>query len=180
MIESALREVGAARSIVVDEDGVILAGNATVEAAAAAGIERVLTVQADGNTLVAVQRIGLTPTQKNRLKLFDNRAPEFAEWDEPILATYDADETAGIFRDEELSAILARLDDTPFDPVAEWGGMPEYESEDKRPSSQLTVYFASDADKATFGDLIGQNLTDKTRWVWHPARPVEPPVRWVE
>jgi len=29
MIETALREVGAARSIVIDEDGVILAGNAT-------------------------------------------------------------------------------------------------------------------------------------------------------
>lgn len=33
MIEEALNEVGAARSIVIDEAGVILAGNATVEAA---------------------------------------------------------------------------------------------------------------------------------------------------
>ncbi len=43
-IESSLREVGAARSIVVDEDGVVLAGNATVAAAANAGIGRVRIV----------------------------------------------------------------------------------------------------------------------------------------
>jgi len=37
MIEAALHEVGAARSIVIDEDGVVLAGNGVVEAAALAG-----------------------------------------------------------------------------------------------------------------------------------------------
>jgi hypothetical protein len=36
MIADSLRQVGAARSIVIDERGLILAGNATVEAAAAA------------------------------------------------------------------------------------------------------------------------------------------------
>ena len=40
MIVDALHEVGAARSIVIDEDGVILAGNATAEAAAEAGMYR--------------------------------------------------------------------------------------------------------------------------------------------
>src|SRR5690349_25083987 len=44
MIQDALQEVGAARSIVIDEAGTILAGNATVEAAAAAGITRVQVV----------------------------------------------------------------------------------------------------------------------------------------
>ncbi len=38
MIVDALHKVGAARSIVIDEDGVILAGNGVVEAAADAGI----------------------------------------------------------------------------------------------------------------------------------------------
>ena len=53
--------VGAARSIVIDEDGVVLSGNATIEAAAQAGIDRVKVVEADGNEIVAVQRKGLTP-----------------------------------------------------------------------------------------------------------------------
>ena len=46
MIQEALQEVGAARSIVIDENGQILAGNGTVDAAAKAGITklRVVTV----------------------------------------------------------------------------------------------------------------------------------------
>ncbi|MDP9353734.1 MAG: ParB N-terminal domain-containing protein, partial [Chloroflexota bacterium] len=86
-IEAALREVGAARSIVVDEAGVILAGNATVQAAMQAGLSRVRVVEADGTDLVAVRRSGLTPEQKRRLALHDNRAAELAEWDTEVLAS---------------------------------------------------------------------------------------------
>jgi len=109
MIESAMREVGAARSIVVDEDGVILAGNATVEAAAQVGMTRVITVDADGETLVAVRRSGLTPAQKTRLALFDNRTAELAEWDEDVLAELEGEgiDLSDLFRDGELDGILA-------------------------------------------------------------------------
>jgi ParB-like chromosome segregation protein Spo0J len=73
LLATSLQEVGAARSIVVDEDGVILAGNATVTAAAQAGIHRVRIIDTDGSELVAVRRTGLTPEQKRRLALLDNR-----------------------------------------------------------------------------------------------------------
>jgi len=86
MIETALREVGAARSIVIDEDGVVLAGNATIEAAAAAGIEKIQVIDTDGETIIAVRRTGLTPEQKTRLALYDNRAAELAQWDESVVA----------------------------------------------------------------------------------------------
>ena len=112
MIESALREVGAARSIVVDEDGVILAGNATVEAAAAAGIGRVLTVDADGDTIVAVRRTGLTPEQKTKLALYDNRTAELADWDAGVLESLaDEVDLPGLFFDDELDRILSTADD---------------------------------------------------------------------
>ncbi|HVL65749.1 MAG TPA: DNA methyltransferase [Vicinamibacterales bacterium] len=86
MITDALQEVGAARSIVIDEEGTILAGNATVEAAARAGIEKVLVVDVDGRTLVAVRRRDLAPEQKVKLSVYDNRAAELAEWDPAVLA----------------------------------------------------------------------------------------------
>jgi ParB-like chromosome segregation protein Spo0J len=107
-IETSLREVGAARSIVVDETGTILAGNATVQAASQVGIERVRVIETDGSELVAVRRTGLSPEQKRRLALFDNRAAELAEWDAGVLAAL-ADETdlSALWDDEELSAILA-------------------------------------------------------------------------
>lgn len=110
MIEQALREVGAARSIVIDETGTVLAGNATIEAAAAAGIERVRVVETDGNEIVAVQRTGLSPTQKTRLALYDNRAAELAEWEVDTLKDLEADDFAGIFFEEEIDKLLAEPD----------------------------------------------------------------------
>ena len=112
VIEAALGEVGAARSIVIDESGQILAGNATVEAAGRIGIEKVKVVDADGETLVAVRRSGLTKRQKTRLALLDNapNAPEAnAEyWDGEIIAQLAAEERAlldGVLYDEELAEV---------------------------------------------------------------------------
>jgi ParB-like chromosome segregation protein Spo0J len=107
MIEKALGEVGAARSIVVDEDGVVLAGNATVEAAAAAGIDRVQVVDADGETIIAVRRTGLTPEQKTRLALYDNRTAELAEWDVDVLKGLgDEIDLSGLWGEDELAEVL--------------------------------------------------------------------------
>ena len=111
LIAQSLREVGAARSIVLDEDGTILAGNATVAAAAQAGIARVRVVEADGSELVAVRRTGLSPEQKRRLALFDNRAAELADWDAAALASLAEDtDLSGLWEDDDLAAILAAGD----------------------------------------------------------------------
>lgn len=108
MLERALNEVGAARSIVIDEAGVVLAGNATIEAAAQAGIERVRVVEADGNEIVAVRRRGLTPEQKTKLALYDNRVAELAEWEPEVLAGFaDELDLSHMFTDDELDAIFA-------------------------------------------------------------------------
>lgn len=107
MIETALKEVGAARSIVIDENNVVLCGNATIEAAAAAGIEKVRIVDADGETLVAVRRTGLSSGEKTRLGLFDNRAAELAEWDSEVLEQlHEEISFDGLFTDEELSELI--------------------------------------------------------------------------
>lgn len=112
MIERALNEVGAARSIVIDEENRVLAGNGVVEAAANAGIEKVRVVEADGNEIIAVRRTGLTEDQKRRLAYYDNRTAELAEWDTERIA-FDIDsgfDFKGLFTEEEL-AVLSRQDD---------------------------------------------------------------------
>lgn len=107
MIRDALAEVGAARSIVIDERGVILAGNATAKAASNAGL-KLQVVDADGDTVVAVRRSGLTAKQKTRLALFDNRAAEEAEWDTSVLGEFQTDGLLdGMWSAEELEALLA-------------------------------------------------------------------------
>lgn len=126
MIERALGEVGAARSIVIDENGTVLAGNATVEAAAAAGIDRVQVVDADGETIIAVRRSGLTPEQKRKLALYDNRANELSDWEPMELA---ADLVAGLdlsgmFSDAEMGALLKDVGAEPG--AGEGEAEPEY------------------------------------------------------
>ena len=114
MLEKALGEVGAARSIVIDEHGVVLAGNATIEAAGRAGIERVQVVDADGETIIAVRRTGLTAKQKTRLALYDNRTAELADWDAEVIADLLATERElldGLFADDELARLVSELDD---------------------------------------------------------------------
>ena len=85
VIVDSLQAVGAARSIVIDESNCILAGNGVVEAAGEAGITKLQIVEADGETVVAVRRRGLTTKQKRMLALADNRANELSEWNDAQL-----------------------------------------------------------------------------------------------
>lgn len=126
-IVSSLHAVGAARSIVIDESGVILAGNGMVEAAGVAGIQRVKVVEADGNTIIAVRRTGLTAGQKAELAIRDNRTAELAEWDaEQLLKTvaeYQLDIAGLEFNEQEVAALTVEAegekdveqDDVPTD-----------------------------------------------------------------
>lgn len=108
MIASSLTEVGAARSIVMDEDNIILAGNGTVQAAKKAGLKNVRVVEASGDEIIAVRRTGLTDEQKRKLSLFDNRAAELAEWDAEVLKELSEEtDLSGLWNDEELSVLLA-------------------------------------------------------------------------
>jgi hypothetical protein len=52
------------RSIVLDENGVILAGNGAFEEAGQLGIERVIVIETSGNEIVAVKRTNFTAEQK--------------------------------------------------------------------------------------------------------------------
>lgn len=112
VLEKSLKELGAARSIVIDEDGVVLAGNATVEAATKVGLEKVQVIDADGETVIAVRRRGLTPEQKRRLALYDNRTGELAEWDVEALgrlSSQDGQVLDGLWEENEIAALLKGL-----------------------------------------------------------------------
>lgn len=122
-IVDSLQEVGAARSIVIDEHDVILAGNGVVEAAAEAGIEKVRVIDASGDEIIAVRRRNLTPDMKQRLALFDNRAAELSEWDtEKLAAAFAAQPTLSgkMWTVREAAAVVsgvARALAAPAEPV---------------------------------------------------------------
>jgi len=119
LVVDSLQEVGAGRSIVIDEGNVVLAGNGVFEAAAEAGFSRVHVVDADGEEIIAVRRRGLTAEQKTRLALFDNRAGEHGRWNPQVLAEIEkAGLLAGMFDELTLAAILASKEDEPAVPRA--------------------------------------------------------------
>jgi DNA modification methylase len=113
----SLEELGAGRSILIDGKNQIIAGNGIVEAAAMAGIEKVLVVEASGNEIVAVRRADLTGKRRTRMALADNRTAEMAEWDVDVLeeiAAKDRSILEGLWSDAEIAEIL--LGDEAEDP----------------------------------------------------------------
>jgi hypothetical protein len=125
MIERSLREFGAARSLVVDEAGVVLAGNGTLEAAASIGIEQVLVVPADGRTLVAVQRTDLSPAQKAEYGVADNRSSDMSEFSpealNELLEDHPGMDMAPWFTDSEWQELMGTIDQTPPEPPTDPG-----------------------------------------------------------
>lgn len=122
-VENSLRDYGAGRSIVVDKDGVVIAGNKTLESAADIGLP-IEVVQTDGTKLVVVQRTDLKlGSEDNRARLLayaDNRASEVGlHWDvDQIRANLESginiDE---MFRQDEIDELLAII--PKFEPVGE-------------------------------------------------------------
>src|SRR5579864_8887677 len=112
MLADSMAQVGAARSIVIDEDNAVLAGGGALEAAAVAGITKLKVVDADGQTVIAVRRRGLTPEAKRALAIYDNRTGELAEWNGDQLAS---DAAAGLtlspwFDERELAKLTKKTE----------------------------------------------------------------------
>lgn len=107
-VVNGLQEVGFSRSIVIDEDNNILAGNGVTEAATIAGIEKVVEIEGDGNTIIAVRRRGLSDEDKQKLKYYDNRASDFADWDaEQILEDMrDGLDLGNLWNEAELGEMI--------------------------------------------------------------------------
>lgn len=88
LIEKSLREFGAGRSILLDKNNRIIAGNKTVENAAIVGLENVIIVETDGNQIVAVKRkdIDLDSAKGRELALADNATSKAnLAWDDEVI-----------------------------------------------------------------------------------------------
>ena len=89
LMDESLRKFGLARSIVIDKNNRIIAGNKTAEKAADIGFTDVLVVEVDGNQLVAVKRkdIDLDTSKGRELALADNATGKAnLSWDEKMIA----------------------------------------------------------------------------------------------
>lgn len=114
-IRKSLKECGAGRSVLVDKDGCLIAGNGVFEQAEKMGI-KTRVVETDGTELVVVKRtdIGTDDPKRKTLALADNATSDDVEWD---YITINAD-----FGVETLQ---------------DWGIVVDFEvEEEKQPTSQ--------------------------------------------
>lgn len=95
LLEKSLKENGAGRSILIDKDNNIIAGNGIIEAAGQAGLEKVKIVETTGNEIIAVKRTDLILDSKKgrEMALADNAtASANLEWDKDTLTEEWSDE----------------------------------------------------------------------------------------
>jgi hypothetical protein len=95
MVRRSLEKLGAGRSVLIDKNGVLIAGNKTTEAAFELGLEDAIIVPTDGSKLVVVQRTDLdlsTDAKAKELAIADNRASEVGlSWDNAVLESLAQD-----------------------------------------------------------------------------------------
>lgn len=74
LLEKSIRENKFGRSILIDKDNRIIAGNGIVEAATKTGMKKIRVIETDGDELIAVKRkdLSLDSTEGRRLALADN------------------------------------------------------------------------------------------------------------
>ncbi len=156
-VAASIKEFGFRVPIIVDSEGVIIAGHTRLAAAKRLGLERV-------PVLVAAD---LSPAQVKAYRIADNRTGQETGWERALLEL-ELEDLRGL--DFDLS--LTGLDPLEFaehgaetDPYAEWEAMPEFEQGDKDSVFNVTVHFKSDEDAEAFFRLIG---SEKRSWLWWP------------
>lgn len=127
-IVASLKRFGQQKPIVVDADGVVVAGNGTLAAAQSLGWEK-----------VAVVRSKLNGSDRTAYAIADNRSAELAEWDIESLAGSLAalqneegfDHLVAGFTDEDIEKLTGKFDVSVV-------GMPDLPSGDREPFQQMT------------------------------------------
>lgn len=113
LIDKSIRKFGAGRSILLDKNNRIIAGNKTQELAREAGIKKVIVIDAKPDELVAVRRgdVDLDSEKGREMALADNATGAAnLDWDDEALAR--AQEEIGLSVEDWNVSIGKKIDDT--------------------------------------------------------------------
>ena len=141
LITKSLSEFGAGRSVLIDKNNRIIAGNKTHENAKEIGMEDVIVVETDGTKLVAVKRtdVDLDSKQGREMSLADDATVKVdLEWDTD--AMNDVAEDWGIEVGEWGVEMMTPDEEPNDDELSEW-------KEDKPFSLKITFLNKEELDK---------------------------------
>lgn len=108
LIRESLEKCGAGRSVLIDEQGQIIAGNGVIEQADLLKM-KLRVIDTDGDTIIAVRRSDLTEEQKQRLAIADNKTTDESEFDDDMLRQLfkeSPDALDGLFDMNEIAALF--------------------------------------------------------------------------
>ena len=126
LIKESLQKFGAARSIVIDENNRILAGNGTIAGAKAVGIKNLKVIETDCKEIIAVKRTGLSEDEKVGLALADNRSSDLSEWDLDMLEELSQEHDLNPwFDNDDLKELLGETEVLPAEGLTDPDDIPE-------------------------------------------------------
>ena len=109
MVRESLKRHGAGRSLLLDKNGTVIAGNKTLEGAEGVLPDEVIVVKTDGTQLIAIQRTDVEGDEAVLMALADNRSSQVGlDWDPVIMSQLSARnlDMSHMFGREELARIM--------------------------------------------------------------------------
>ena len=106
-IKKSLAEFGQRKPIVLNADGVVVAGNGTLQAAISLGWSEIDTVSVPADW---------TPEQVKAFAIADNRTAELAEWNQEVLQKHLAELNEAGFMVETIGFEAPKLIEPDFSP----------------------------------------------------------------
>jgi hypothetical protein len=148
MLEKSLSKYGAGRSILIDKNNQIIAGNKTAQVAGENGFENVRIIESDGSEIIAVKRTDLDLDKDKaarELAIADNRVGEIdLDWNLNIKT--DDLNLDDFFSEEELTELQG----------SDQEKLREQENE-LEPYKKMHVLISIDVDKIdNIGDILTQ------------------------
>jgi hypothetical protein len=166
-VASSINEYGFQQPIVVDKNMVVIVGHTRLLGAQKLGLKKVPVLMAD-----------LSEAKAKAYRIADNRISEDAGWDYDLLKleidalkeiNFNIDELG--FEEQELETIIFQSDHNSrnwLDTEEHWQDMPSFEHSDQSPFRSLTVNFVNQDAVEKFFQLIKQDYTEKTKYIWFP------------
>ena len=166
-VASSLSEFGFQQPIVVDKKMVVIVGHTRLLGAKKLGMKKVPVLVAD-----------LSEAKARGYRIADNRIAEDANWDYDLLKleidllkeiNFNINELG--FEEQELETIIFQNNHDSrdwLDTEEHWQDMPSFEHSDQSPFRSLTVNFVNQDAVDKFFQLIKQDYTEKTKYIWFP------------
>ena len=168
-VANSIKEFGWQQPIVVDKNNIIIAGHSRYEAAKMLKEDTVPVLVAN-----------ISEDKAKGYRIADNKTNQYSEWDYDLLHNEFQDlikdnfELSKLgFNNNELDSIL-NWDNTNskwLDADEEWQDMPEFNHDNLEPHRRLIVNFGNTDAVEKFFKLVGQDYTDKTKYIDIPFRP---------